>query len=190
MPVADDAALVRLAQAGDMAAFSRLVDRYRARVYTVALRLLGDAASAEDASSDAFVRAYDALARFDPARPFGPWVVTIVARLCMDVVRRRRVREVSLDDRAAGGSYEPGAPGITPEQAAVGAAISDQVRQAITALPTRERIAVVLRHLEDMGYEEIARTMGVPVGTAKTLAYQGRRKLAAALRELGEECSQ
>jgi len=182
MPGVEDAVLVRRALAGDAAAYGVLVDEHRGRVFSLALRMLGDRASAEDVASEAFLRAWDALARYDPARSFATWVVTIASRLCLDALRRRRwLGDPPREDR------ERAAPGPGPEAAAVASGFAARVRDAVGLLPERERMAVMLRHLEDMSYAEVAAAMRIPIGTAKTLAFQGRRKLAESLRHLDEE---
>jgi len=182
-----EAELVRRTMSPDMSAFGQLVDRYRARVFTVACRLLRDRGAAEDATSDAFLRAYDALGRYDPERSFATWVVTIASRLCLDGLRRSRSRDASLEERTELVAREPVEPEAGPESRALASDVSVRVREAISRLPDRERTAVVLRHLQGMGYAEIARVMGIPVGTAKTHAFQGRRKLAALLGRWDEE---
>ncbi len=182
-----DAELVRRTLHGDMAAFGQLVDRHRARVFTVAYRLLRDRGAAEDVTSDAFLRAYDALGRYDPERSFATWVGTIVSRMSIDVLRRSRSRDVSLEERTEVAAREPVEPEAGPESRAVAGDVAERVREAVARLPDRERTAVVLRHLQGMGYREIAEIMGIPVGTAKTHAFQGRRKLAALLEQWDEE---
>lgn len=189
MPTVADAALVRGALRGDREAFGQLVDRYRARVYTLALRMVHDRARAEDIASEAFLRVWDALERFDSSRSFGTWVLTIASRLCLDELRRARSRVESLDAEREAGRADPRAEGIGPEEAALTAQVGAAVREAIDELPERERLAVMLRHLEDMSYEEVALVMRIPVGTAKTHAYQGRLKLARALRAMEGEGS-
>jgi RNA polymerase sigma-70 factor (ECF subfamily) len=182
MPGGEDAVLVRRALAGDAAAYGVIVDEHRGRVFSLALRMLGDRAAAEDVASEAFLRAWDALPRYDPAKSFATWVLTIASRLCLDALRRRRWRgDPPTEDRV------PAAPEPGPEAAVVMSGLAVRVRDAIAQLPERERMAVMLRHLEDMSYAEVAAAMGIPVGTAKTLAFQGRRKLAALLEDPDEE---
>ncbi len=186
MPTAADAALVRGALRGDREAFGQLVDRHRARVYTLALRMVGERARAEDIASEAFLRVWDALERYDPSRSFATWVLTIASRLCLDELRRARSRVGSLEEEREAGRAEPAAEQAGPEELALTAQIGSTVREAIDRLPERERMAVLLRHLEDLSYDEIAQAMRIPVGTAKTHAYQGRLKLARALRGMEE----
>lgn len=187
MPEEDDAALVRRSLQGDMDAFGALVDRYRRPVYTLALRMLRDPADAEDVAQDAFVRVHEGLDRYDPSRSFGTWALTIASRLCLDVLRRGRRRGAPVDGGHGTAVAEPVDPRPEPDVSAAAADLGRRVRQAVDALPERQRMAVVLRHLMDMTYQEVGEAMGVPVGTAKTLAYQGRRTLEAVLRGIDEE---
>jgi RNA polymerase sigma-70 factor (ECF subfamily) len=89
-----DAELAALAQAGDREAFGELVARYAAQARRLARTILGDPDDADDAAQDGFLSALKHLGRFDPARPFGPWLMRIVANAAGDRRRRRRVREV------------------------------------------------------------------------------------------------
>lgn len=183
MPEIADAQLARRALRGDRRAFGLLVERHRARVFTVALRIVGDRALAEDVASETFLRVWRSLDRFDGSRSFAAWAATIATRLAIDERRRPRSRLGSLEAEREESGAEPEEPAAGPEARAITADLSETVRRAIDGLPERQRAAVVLRHLEDVGYAEIAQALSVPVGTAKTLAYQGRLALARALRE-------
>lgn len=187
MPGDGDAALVRRSLEGDTAAFGVLVERYRRPVFTLALRMLGDRARAEDLAQDAFVKAYGSLRQYDLSRSFRTWVLTIASRLCLDALRRGRWCGGLLSDLGTHGGDGPVDPAAGPEGLAVASDHSRRVREAVGSLPERQRMAVVLRHLMDMSYQEVAEAMGVPVGTAKTLAYQGRRALEAVLSTASEE---
>jgi RNA polymerase sigma-70 factor (ECF subfamily) len=183
----DDAALVRRSLEGDAGAFGALVDRYRRPVFTLALRMLKNRAGAEDVAQDAFVKAHGRLDRYDPGRSFGTWILTIASRLCLDVLRRGRWHGGSLDDEDAPDTGGPADPEPGPEARAIAGDLSGRVREAVDRLPERQRAAVVMRHLMDMSYKEVAEALDVPVGTAKTLAYQGRRALEEMLPGADEE---
>lgn len=181
----DDAELVHRTLEGDMASFGVLVERYRRPVFTLALRMLGNRPEAEDIASEAFLRVHARLRRYDPERSFGTWILIIASRLCLDALRRRRWHGGSVDEAMAEGRAPPTEePG--PDAQALAGDLGGRVRDAVEKLPERERMAVVLRHLMDMSYREVATAMGIPIGTAKTLAYQGRRKLVALLEERGD----
>jgi len=162
----DEDTLVRRAQAGDQAAFRGLVARHRDRAYALALRLTGSAADAEEVAQDAFVRAWRALPAFRREAKFGTWLHRIVARLALD----RRVQLVARAKREAPGSDapEPAAPEPSGDE-------NERMLASLLAeLPERARAAVVLYYYEDRSVSEVARILGVPEGTIKTLLSRAR----------------
>jgi len=162
----DEDTLVRRAQAGDQAAFRALVARHRDRAYALALRLTGSAADAEEVAQDAFVRAWRALPAFRREARFGTWLHRIVARLALD----RRVQLVARAKREAPESDapEPAAPEPSGDE-------NERMLASLLAeLPERARAAVVLYYYEDRSVSEVARILGVPEGTIKTLLSRAR----------------
>ena len=191
-PIKADAAereLCRLVQRGDPRAFGQLVERYMRRAYYAALGLVGSPEDALDLSQEAFARAFRARRRFDPERPFYAWLYQILRRLCFNFNRDRKLHRTRLHEAAD----------WLAEQASTRAADKNPVRQAeraeqirlvraaIEELPDREREALVLKEFEGLKYREIARLLGVPLGTVMSRLYSARRYLAAALgRSSGE----
>ena len=167
----DEDTLVRRAQAGDQAAFRGLVARHRDRAYALALRLTGSAADAEEVAQDAFVRAWRALPAFRREAKFGTWLHRIVARLGLD----RRVQLVARGKREApeGDAPEPAAPEAGDDNERMLALL-------LAELPERARAAVVLYYYEDRSVNEVARILGVPEGTVKTLLSRARTSLREA----------
>ncbi len=177
MQDAREARLVRSAVAGDREAFGALATGYRDSLYSFAARMLGDHDAALDAAQEALVRAWSALDRFDAGRPFRPWLFAICANICTDTLRRRRP-QASLDDpeRPEEPDQAPAARGLAEEFEA-----QESLTQALGALSEIERTVVILKHVQGWSYPEISRTTGLPVGTLKSHAHRGRRKLAEAL---------
>ena len=168
----DEEALVRRAQAGDQAAFRALVARHRDRAYALALRLTGSGADAEEVAQDAFVRAWRALPAFRGEAKFGTWLHRIVARLALD----RRVQLVTRSKREAPESDAPEA--AAPESS--GDENERVLALLLAELPERARAAVVLYYYEDRSVSEVARILGVPEGTVKTLLSRARVSLREA----------
>ncbi|MEP7027263.1 MAG: RNA polymerase sigma factor [Candidatus Eisenbacteria bacterium] len=175
MDALDENACVARAQAGNMEAFRVLVDRHRERAYTLALRLTGVPADAEEVAQDAFVRAWRALPGFRGEAAFGTWLHRIVSRLALDR-RERLVRRAQHETPTA----EP------PEIVEPASALSDppggddagsRLARLLEGLPERARAAVVLYYYEDRSVAEVARTLGVPEGTVKTLLSRARATL-------------
>jgi RNA polymerase sigma-70 factor (ECF subfamily) len=162
-------------------AFDTLVVAHQDRLYTIALRVLGDAGDAEEAAQDALVRAYRALATYDAPRirelRLRGWLTTIVLNRCRSVAARRATRgpkPVSIDSDMARPFAEPEAPaGAGPTEVAERRAARDRWAMRLSALPTVYRTAVVLRHVDGMSYPEVAAVLGRPEGTVKAQVHRG-----------------
>jgi RNA polymerase sigma-70 factor (ECF subfamily) len=176
-----DEDLARRAQAGDADAFAVLVVRYQRAVLNLAYRMLGDAQEAEDVAQDVFVRAYQSLDRFDPARRFFSWLYRIAVNRCLSY--RARPRPDTLD---AGAHLAVPDAAPSPEQQAARHETQAAIRAAIAALPEHERALVALRYGAELSYEEIAATMQLPLGTVKTRLFRARQRLAGLLEEEGD----
>ncbi|HXV86616.1 MAG TPA: sigma-70 family RNA polymerase sigma factor [Gemmatimonadales bacterium] len=170
-----DAELAALAHAGNREAFGELVSRYVAQSRRVARAVLRDSADADDAVQDAFLSALKNLGRYDPARPFGPWLLRIVANAATDRLRRRRVRA----GEPIGPHLAADEPG--PDRLADRSALGEALWAALATLPERQRMAVVLFDVEGYSHREIAEALGVPEGTVRSHVFHARRALRDAL---------
>jgi RNA polymerase sigma-70 factor (ECF subfamily) len=175
----DDASLVARTLAGDQSAYAALVSRHESDVYHLALRYLRQREDAEDVVQEAFLRAYRALAQYDPTRPFGAWMHAITARLCIDFHRRRRVKTVSLTRPEEGSAseereWEIADPAEGPETQTERGDEAARLEALIDRLPPDYRLAILLRHSQDMSYEEIAEATGAPIGTVKARIHRAR----------------
>lgn len=173
----EEVSLIRRAQSGDQAAFALLVQRYSGALFNQAYRMLNDAHEAEDAVQEVFLRAYHRLDSIDAERRLLAWLLTIGSNYCIDRLRRRRMRWLTLDDVAFWlKSDQPGPEGhaLLDEQRAT-------VQQALQTLPETYRSAMVLRYWHDLSYLEIADALGVSEATVKTRLHRGRKLLANAL---------
>ena len=175
--IQDEAELATKARAGDRAAFGQLVERFAPQARRVARAVLQDPHDADDAAQDAFLAALTKLDQYDPRRPFGPWLMRIVANAATDRRRRRTVRQV-----------EPLAPELTgggprPDRDAEQSALGDRLRDALAELPERRRIAVVLFDVEGYSHAEIAQILGIPEGTVRSEVFHARRRLRELLKD-------
>lgn len=170
-----DAELAALAQAGDREAFGVLVSRYAAQARRVARAALGNAADADDAAQDGFLAALKNLGRYDPQRPFGPWLLRIVANAATDRLRRGRVRAAE----ALPASLAAPQPG--PDRETDSRAFQEALRAALATLPERQRMAIVLFDVEGYSHAEIADMLRVPQGTVRSYVFHARRALRTAL---------
>ncbi len=173
-----DAALVRRAQAGDAAAFAGLMDRHAPACLRFAARMLGDPADAEDAVQETFVRAHRALARYEERESFRTWLFEVLVNRCRTLVRRRGARErrVLVDD------------------ALLAAAAVDhdgrraewrwELERALAALPPDHREAFLLKHVEDLSYDEMALVTGAGVSALKMRVKRACERLQTLLQEV------
>jgi RNA polymerase sigma-70 factor (ECF subfamily) len=179
----EEAGLVRRCLAGDEKAYRELVEKYQAQVYYLALRMVRRAEDAEDLTQETFVRMFRALARYDPARPFAAWLFTIATRLCIDHIRRRKVSPMSLTQRDRESEEEHQIeleePGLRPDEVASHAEEEQRTADLIAWLPPHYRIVVILRHQQDLSYEEIAEALELPLGTVKARIHRARALLKA-----------
>jgi len=177
----DEPALVASALAGDREALGTLVEWYAGSVRRVTRAILGNLDDAEDAAQDGVLAALVKLDRYDPSRPFGPWLLRIVANAAIDRRRRRTVREAGVlgDDVAAKGPL----PDVETERLALG----DRLRAALDELPEHYRVAVVLFDVEGYSHAEIAEILGMAPGTVRSAVFHARRRLRALLDDLKED---
>jgi RNA polymerase sigma-70 factor (ECF subfamily) len=155
-----------------------MVKRYERRVYAVAARVLRRHDLADDVAQEAFLRAWLALATFDLARPFGPWICRIAANLAVNHVRSPRAREEGLLDEPSSGE----SAGPDPLEQVLAEEADRALEQALGSLPPEQRAVLTLRVVEDLSYKEIASALDLPLGTVMSRLARGREKLARALR--------
>ncbi len=187
----DDASLVRRCLKDDPDAFRYLVERYQGEVYGLSLRILGRAEDAEDLTQETFLRAFRALGRYDPTRPFGAWLHTIASRLCIDHHRRNRAKLISLTQTEVGTAGEERTieltdPADRPDEEVEKSELARRLDALVQQLPPDSRAAILLRHQQDLPYEEIARVLGVPIGTIKARIHRARIMLKQKLLAQGD----
>lgn len=175
---ASDAELMAWAGAGDRAAFDILVARHAERALRLALRVLGDAAEAEDVAQDAFLRAWQAAPRFDPARArFTTWLHRIVLNLAIDRARRRgRLSPAGLD-----AAQEMPDPAEGPEAKLAEAEGREALAAALDSLPPRQRAAVALAYEEGLSGAAAAEALSVSERALEGLLRRARQMLRARL---------
>jgi RNA polymerase sigma-70 factor (ECF subfamily) len=185
---AGDIALVRRVQKGDKAAFDALVLKYQHKVLKLVQRYVRNPAEAEDIAQEAFIKAYRALPAFRGDSAFYTWLYRIAINTAKNSLVASRRRPVSYDlDLQDGTQVQAHArlsDGETPEALALTEEIRRTVNEAIEALPDDLRLAIVLRELEGLSYEDIARTMECPVGTVRSRIFRAREAIDRSLREV------
>ena len=174
------------ALAGDQDAFTDLVLDYQRVVYNLTYRMLGDSVEADDAAQEAFLRAYRKLDRYDMERPFKTWVLSIASHYCIDIIRKRRLSWLSLDDLLPG-QMMSALENRSIEELAMDGERERTMQELLTLLKPDERAIIILRYWNDLSYEEIAEALGANVGVVKSRLFRARQALANQfkVRELG-----
>jgi RNA polymerase sigma-70 factor (ECF subfamily) len=175
---ADDALLAGLA-GGDREATTAFVRRFQARVYGMALSVVGDPALAEDVSQEAFIRAWRHAANYDSRRAAVPtWLLAITRNLAIDTIRLRRAEPMEPNAIVA---LQLETTDAAPPDAAAQHEDADRLRRAIAELPGDQRRALVLAAIRGLTAQEISDAESIPLGTAKTRIRAAMTKLRASL---------
>lgn len=194
-PEVEDRELVAQALQGSEAAYRELLERFRRPIFSLIYRMIGDREIAEDLAQESFVKAFNNLDSYNPSYRFSSWLFKIANNHAIDHLRRARLKTVSIhgSPHAADREREQEtrivlqAPGETPEQEVLALELGSEIGAAISHLRAEYRTVVILRHVENRPYEEIAEIMDVPIGTVKTFLHRARLELREALGHLKEE---
>ncbi|HUT34951.1 MAG TPA: sigma-70 family RNA polymerase sigma factor [Planctomycetota bacterium] len=186
MNAGDDVSLVARAKQGDRSAFGELVTRHERAMLAIARAYFASEADAEDAVQEAFVKAYRTLGQLANDGLFAPWLARITVNTCLDTLRAR-TDKVSLADFATTAQFRSrvGAAPLTPASLASQGEQAEALKAAIGRLPEEQRVALMLRYVEDMTYDQIADYLGVPSSTVRGRLHSAKQ----ALRELLENPS-
>jgi RNA polymerase sigma-70 factor (ECF subfamily) len=173
--------LVSRSAAGDQDAFRQLVLRHHRRVVNIAYRALGDAGLAEDVAQEVFIKVFRHLPSYRHEKPFVHWLHRVAANTVTDAARRHRDVQ-SLDSMA----QPPAGQGGDPQDVAARHDLQRSVRRAIATLPPHYRDTLALQVYHDLSYEEIARTLDVPIGTVMSRLNGAKRLLRDRLQGLAD----
>ncbi len=172
----DDVTLVGRCLRGERLAVEALVERFQAEVFGLCTRLLHHRHDAEDVTQEVFIRVFRSLRRWDPSRPLRPWLMGIAVNRCRTWLARRARRPEPVD------YLQDTVAGPEPDESAE---LLREVRDAVADLRAEYRTVFVLFHEQARPYEEIALTVGRPVGTVKTWLHRARLEILNRLRQRG-----
>ena len=177
------------AQRGSTVAFGQVYGEFSSRVFGLCRKMLGSQAAAEDATSEVFERAYEALDQYDRDRPFDRWILTIASRHCLNRLRRERLEVRLFHDEPV----DVPAPALAASPLV---ALETQAQRrilidAIDALPDNYRIPLVLKYYGDLSYDEIAEHLGTTRNNVAVLLHRAKRELrgSTSIRSLRKERS-
>lgn len=182
----DDLTLVKRVRSGDQRAFKLLVERYQRKVYAVALGMLKDKEEAMDVSQEAFVKVYKYLDHFKGDASFYTWLYRITVNICIDIIRKRSGaggeavefdESVPMDVSEANIGALGSRLGTNPQKSALRRELAEKIQEALAAVPEKHRAILLLREIEGMSYEELARTLDIPKGTVMSRLFHARTKV-------------
>ena len=188
----DEVTLIQSAKQGDLDAFNHLVLTYQEQVYNLALRLLGDDPSAQDAAQTAFIKAYKSIRTFRGGS-FRAWVLRILTNVCFDELRhqkRRPVQDLYPTDIDSGDERED-APwlmdeSISPEEYVEQLELEKAIQRCLGNLPVEFRAVITLVDIQGLGYQEAAAVVKKPLGTIRSRLARARMRVQDCLQQAGE----
>lgn len=187
-----DQEIVVLARHGREAAYRELIGRYQRPVFSLIYRLVRDREKSEDLAQETFIKVLNALDRYDPSYKFSSWIFKIAHNTSLDHLRKKEPQTLSLEGSPHAETASEQESSViqalsteeTPEDYAASRELGATLEVAIGKLRPEYRTAIILCHVEGRPYEEIAETMGVPLGTVKTYIHRARNELKKTLEHL------
>ncbi len=176
----EDNVLVEQCLKGKLRTFRVLVERYKKSTYFFALGMVGNSEDAYDLSQEAFVKAYRALPHFNKKFPFKSWLFTILSNLCKNALRSSEIRQKYLDSQKA--LANSSTVSISdPEQSYITKETKKAVWDAMANLDEDAKEIIILKHFQDMSYQDISEVLGIPLGSVMSRLHYARLKLKKAL---------
>ena len=189
-----DADLAALARSGRDAAFRELVRRYERPVFSLIFRMVRDRETSEDLAQETFIKVLNHIDRYRPEFKFSSWLFKIANNLTIDHLRKRQLKTISIDGsphaataaEVEASTFDVEARGESALEEMQSRELGGAIEKAIAKLRPEYRACILLRHVEDRSYEEIAATLDLPLGTVKTYIHRARHELREALASLRE----
>lgn len=175
----EDVEVVRKVLDGDSNAFSGLVEKYQRPIFNFIYRFFGSYDQAGELTQDTFLKAFQSLRSFDPARRFSTWLYTIAKNLCIDEYKRRRhAPTVYLDELPEGMEMKSGQGVIAnPQTQCIRAEEEARLTTAIGRLEPDKKMALILHYFQGLSYNEIAETLAIPLSTVKIRIFRAKKAL-------------
>ncbi len=198
----DDLILVQRVRSGDQRAFKQLVERYQRKVYAVAYGMLKDKEEAKDVTQEAFIKVYRYLDHFKGDASFYTWLYRITSNICIDAMRRKNASKadghaefdeaVRMDTSEANLGALGSKLGTNPQKSMLRKELAEKIAAAFQEIPEEHRNILLLREVEGMSYDDLARTLQIPKGTVMSRLFHARLKMQKVLNayvELDESTS-
>ena len=177
----DDSELARLAELGREPAFRELLIRYERPIFSLIYRMVRDRELAEDLAQETFVRAFNSIAKYNSSKKFSSWIFRIAHNHTIDYLRKGKLDTISIhgtsSGKEGGSEFSITTTDESPYEFAERRELGGQIEVAIGQLREEYRMAILLFHVEGYSYAEIAETMDIPLGTAKTYLHRARKEM-------------
>jgi RNA polymerase sigma-70 factor (ECF subfamily) len=175
--------LIERAKEGDPAAFTSLVENYQTAVFNLCYRILGEADEAEDAAQETFLRVYRNLHRHDSSRSFTTWLFSIASHYCIDLLRKRKMVWLELEDESEHPALHEPVP--DPEEMAIRREASATMQKHLSRLAPEDRAVLILRYWYDLSHEEIAEARKTTTKAVKSRLHRAKLTLAEKISPAG-----
>lgn len=183
----EDTALIQQALNGDQNAFSRLRQKYHDAIFNLIYRMVREKDEVEDLTQEAFIKAFASLATFNNEYAFSTWLYKIATNNCIDHIRRKKLQTFSIDkpieSKESDFSFELPDSTYEPDQEMISSQRKKLLDDAINSLPEKYRQVIIMRHQEELEYQEIARILKLPLGTVKAHIFRARELLYKYLKD-------
>ncbi len=183
----EDISLIQEALAGDQNSFSRLRQKYHDAIFNLIYRMIREKDEVEDLTQEAFIKAFGSLSSFNNEYAFSTWLYKIATNNCIDYIRRKKLQTFSIDkpieSKESDFSFELPDSTYEPDKEMISSQRKRLLEDAINSLPPKYRQVIVMRHQEELEYQEIARILKLPLGTVKAHIFRAREMLYKYLRD-------
>ncbi len=183
----EDYELIDRAIGGDQSAYDKLMKKYYNLVHNLIFRMIYNKEDVEDLAQEAFIKAFNSLDKFDRQFAFSTWLYKIASNNCIDYLRKKKLNTVSIDKEIDSEDedlrFEIPDVEFKPDRNIIEDERKTLLEEAIASLPEKYRAVILMRHSEEMEYEEIAKKLKLPLGTVKAHIFRGRELLNKYLKD-------
>lgn len=179
----NDYNLVTRAKGGEQRAYEELMHRYKDSIYFMALKMVNNKDDANDLTVETFGKAFENLEKYKPDFAFSTWLYRIATNNCIDFIRKKKIKLVSIDSIEGDeeGSSHPmqiRSDTLNPEEISIKKQKTEQLKKIIEQLPPRYKVLIKLRYFEELSYDEISEQLDIPLGTVKAQLFRARDLLS------------
>lgn len=183
----EDYELIDRAIGGDQSAYDKLMKKYYNLVHNLIFRMIYNKEDVEDLAQEAFIKAFNSLDKFDRQFAFSTWLYKIASNNCIDYLRKKKLNTISIDKEIDSEDedlrFEIPDVEFKPDRNIIEDERKALLEEAIASLPEKYRAVILMRHSEEMEYEEIAKKLKLPLGTVKAHIFRGRELLNKYLKD-------